>query len=313
MTHQHDCDGPPYCNHNPFEWGNQPDGYTYPDQLGPGGQAHLRYAQTMTDGYGYTKQLGQLPQICPSGQIFNMSTLQCEPEPEYPPGYDPPPDMPEIGPNAEPGGVMDRPCTYYEKMIGVCPPSGNMPSAVPPVSPPSGELPGGAIPEQLCRDRETDAYAKGQAAAQGDVIRTAAISAAVSAAVGLALGYMLTESPDAPLALLAAQLPQRLATGAPTSGDRTQASDGRRSRRNAGMARPSRDRAAIARLLVRGRPRLPTTHNRAAPPPLLTHPARRQTPSARRASQRPPSPPAVFYVDAIELWRLCSPKRDSYR
>jgi len=61
MRHGGDwCNGPPYCNELPFAWGHQPDGYTYPDQLGHGGQAHLRYAQTMCDDRGWCKQLGQL-------------------------------------------------------------------------------------------------------------------------------------------------------------------------------------------------------------------------------------------------------------
>jgi hypothetical protein len=68
-----DCSGPPYCNTNPFAWGQQPDGLTYPANFGPGGQAHLRYAQTMCDE-GWCKQLGSLGQLS-SGRRYIVAAL----------------------------------------------------------------------------------------------------------------------------------------------------------------------------------------------------------------------------------------------
>lgn len=73
MQPETDCSGSPYCNRVPFAWGKQSDGYCYDDPLGPGGQAHPRYAQTMCDGHGWCKQLGamtlgQNPYTTPAGK-----------------------------------------------------------------------------------------------------------------------------------------------------------------------------------------------------------------------------------------------------
>lgn len=194
MRHGTDCEGPPYCNRVPFHWGQLASPFVYADQLGPGGQAYPRYAQTMCDCNGYCKQLGclgecgqlgclgdcgQLGQVpqgfpCPPGQVFDMSTMSCIDEPAFPPGYTPP------------GGVEDRPCTFWEQTTGQCPPSGTMPGG-----PELPQLPAGVVTEQQCQAREDSAYGKGKSAERGDVIKTAAISAAVSVAVGLGIGYLL--------------------------------------------------------------------------------------------------------------------------
>jgi hypothetical protein len=115
---------------------------------GPGGANHLRLAQTIGDGHGWTKQLGQLDDGepidwgCPPGEEWNFSTLSCVPI----------------------GGV----------------------GPVGPKGPPPWNVPPGGIPvvtEDECRAREKAAADK----AQGSLIVTTAITAVVSGLVGIAL------------------------------------------------------------------------------------------------------------------------------
>jgi hypothetical protein len=134
------------------------------------------------------RQLGQLDQFpCPPGEQFNLSTLSCEPIPDYPPGYTPP-----AGEVIPPGGVLDRPCTPYEVSIGICP-TGTLPAAVPPQNGPSSvpTVPG-CVPSAECDARQQSAYDSGVQAERANVIRTAAVSAAVSAVVGIAIGWLIT-------------------------------------------------------------------------------------------------------------------------
>jgi hypothetical protein len=173
-------------------WGCYRAPYTYCDDLGPGGPTFPRLAQATG------RQLGQLPDVpaefpCPEGQTFDMSKWACVPDPYYMPGG------PPAGGGGElpPGGVEDRPCTYWEKMTGICPPSGTMPAGGPVVPPelPGGGMPGGTMPEQACgpyvEQAREKAFREGKQEAHGEVIKVAAISAAVSAVVGGVLGYFL--------------------------------------------------------------------------------------------------------------------------
>lgn len=67
-----------------------------------------------------------------------------------------------------------------------------IPELPPPALPPPGQVPAGFVTEEQCATREALAYESGQAAAESNTVKIAAISAVVTGIAGGLTGYMLS-------------------------------------------------------------------------------------------------------------------------